>query len=58
MVDENPERARKAITELSNILRSSMQSDKSETVTLEKELFIVKDYLALENMRFERQVEN
>jgi two-component system, LytTR family, sensor kinase len=53
LVDENPERARKAITELSNILRSSMQSDKSETVTLEKELFIVKDYLALENMRFE-----
>ena len=53
LVDENPERARKAITELSNILRSSMQVDKSETVTLEKELYIVKDYLALENMRFE-----
>jgi len=53
LVDENPERARRAITELSNILRSSMQVDKSETVTLEKELFIVKDYLALENMRFE-----
>jgi sensor histidine kinase YesM len=53
LVDENPERARKAITELSNILRSSMQVDKAETVTLEKELFIVKDYLALENMRFE-----
>jgi LytS/YehU family sensor histidine kinase len=53
LVDENPERARKAITELSNILRSSMQADKSETVSLEKELYIVKDYLALENMRFE-----
>jgi LytS/YehU family sensor histidine kinase len=53
LVDEDPERARRAITELSNILRSSMQADKSETVTLEKELFIVKDYLALENMRFE-----
>ncbi len=53
LVDEDPERARKAITELSNILRSSMQADKSETVTLEKELYIVKDYLALENMRFE-----
>jgi two-component system, LytTR family, sensor kinase len=53
LVDEDPERARKAITELSNILRSSMQVDKSETVTLEKELYIVKDYLALENMRFE-----
>lgn len=53
LVEENPERAREAVTELSNILRSSMQADKSETVTLEKELKIVKDYLALENMRFE-----
>lgn len=53
LVDENPERARTAITELSNILRSSMQADKAETVSLEKELLIVKDYLALENMRFE-----
>ncbi len=53
LVDENPQRARRAVTELSNILRSSMQVEKSETVTLEKELSIVKDYLALENMRFE-----
>ncbi|MER3499365.1 MAG: sensor histidine kinase [Chitinophagaceae bacterium] len=53
LIDENPQRARRAITELSNILRSSMQADKSETVSFEKELSIVKDYLALENMRFE-----
>ena len=53
LVDENPQRARRAVTELSNILRSSMQSEKMETVSLEKELNIVKDYLALENMRFE-----
>ena len=53
LVVENPERARAAITELSNILRSSMQADKSETVTFERELDIIKDYLALENMRFE-----
>lgn len=53
LVDENPQRARKAVTELSNILRSSMQSEKLETVPFERELYIVKDYLALENMRFE-----
>ena len=53
LVDENPERARNAITELSNILRSSMQTEKLELVPFEKELNIVKDYLALENMRFE-----
>ena len=53
MVDENPQRARNAITELSNILRSSMQAEKIETTTLEKELSIVQDYLALESIRFE-----
>ena len=53
LVDENPKRARAAVTELSNILRSSMHTEKMETVPFEKELSIVKDYLALENMRFE-----
>ena len=53
LIDENPERARKAITELSNILRSSLSAEKAETVSLNEELKIVKDYLALESMRFE-----
>jgi two-component system LytT family sensor kinase len=53
LVDENPGRARTAITELSNILRSSMQAEKAETTPLERELNIVKDYLALEHIRFE-----
>jgi len=53
LVDENPERARTAITELSNILRSSMQAEKLETAPLERELNIVKDYLELEHIRFE-----
>ena len=57
LVDENPERARTAITELSNILRSSMQAEKSETVPLERELDIVKDYLALEHIRFEDRLQ-
>ncbi len=57
LVDENPERARNAVTELSNILRSSLQSEKMETVTLQKELSIVKDYLALEHMRFEDRLQ-
>jgi sensor histidine kinase YesM len=57
LVDENPERARTAITELSNILRSSMQAEKLETVPLQQELDIVKDYLALEHMRFEERLQ-
>ncbi len=57
LVDENPTRARTAITELSNILRSSLQSEKLEIVSLEQELDIVKDYLALEQMRFEERLQ-
>ena len=57
LVDENPQRARKAITELSNILRSSLQVEKMETVPLSKELDIVNDYLALEQMRFEERLQ-
>jgi two-component system, LytTR family, sensor kinase len=53
LIDENPSRARDAITELSNILRSSMQAENLETVSLERELDIVRDYLALEHIRFE-----
>ena len=57
LIDENPSRARTAVTELSNILRSSMQTEKSETVPFEKELSIVKDYLALEHIRFEDRLQ-
>ena len=53
LIDENPAHARDAITALSNILRSSMVSESQETISLERELNIVKDYLALELIRFE-----
>lgn len=57
LVDENPGRARTAITELSNILRSSMQAEKLETAPLERELGLVKDYLGLEHIRFEDRLQ-
>ncbi len=56
LVDENPERARTAITELSNILRGSMQVEKLETVCMQRELNIIQDYLALEYIRFEERL--
>jgi len=57
LIDENPVRARRAVTELSNILRSSLNAEKGETVSLEDELKIVRDYLALEHMRFEDRLQ-
>jgi two-component system LytT family sensor kinase len=53
LIDENPARARDAVTGLSKLLRSSMQSEHLETVSLEEELGILRDYLALEHIRFE-----
>jgi two-component system, LytTR family, sensor kinase len=57
LIDENPQRARTAVTELSNILRSSLRAEKGETVSFQEELKIVKDYLALEHIRFEDRLE-
>lgn len=56
LIDENPRRARTAVTELSNILRNAIQTEKLETVSLNDELNIVKDYLALEHIRFEERL--
>lgn len=57
LIDEDPQRARRAVTELSNILRSSLKAEKGETISFSDELKIVKDYLALENMRFEDRLQ-
>lgn len=57
LIDVDPPRARKAVTELSNILRSSLNADKGETIAFRDELKIVKDYLALEHMRFEDRLQ-
>jgi two-component system, LytTR family, sensor kinase len=57
LVDEDPARARMSITQLSNILRSSIQVDKIDMVPLKKEMEIVKDYLSLEGIRYEERLE-
>lgn len=56
LIDEEPQRARQSISQLSTILRSSLSAEKSDTVELVKELEIVKAYLDLESMRFEERL--
>ncbi len=56
LIDEDPVRAKKAITELSAILRNAMNSVKRRTVPLGEELDIVRSYLALETMRYEERL--
>ena len=56
LIDEDPARARQAVTQLANLLRYSLQSGQLETVPFEEELGIVNDYLALEQVRHEERL--
>ncbi|MFT4031660.1 MAG: histidine kinase [Siphonobacter sp.] len=57
LILEDPDRAQKGITQLSNILRSSLLADRRQTVTLGEEMRTVDDYLALEKIRYEERLE-
>jgi two-component sensor histidine kinase len=56
LIDEDAPRARESVTRLANMLRYSLQSGQQETVTLEEEIRIVEDYLALEQIRHESRL--
>lgn len=51
LIAEDPARARDAVTQLARTLRYTLASGEEELVTLERELEMVDDYLALESMR-------
>lgn len=56
LVDENPALAKRSITRLSLILRSSLTSGRHPLVPLTTELKMVIDYLELEKIRFEERL--
>lgn len=56
LVDENPLKSKQAINQLSNILRSSLATGKKGLTPFEDELKIVKDYIGLEQIRFEERL--
>jgi len=56
LVREDPERARTAITRLSDLLRSSIQPHHEAVVSLARELKVVDDYLTLEQIQFEERL--
>lgn len=57
LVLEDPTRAQQGITQLSNILRSSLLADRRKTVALKEELRTIEDYLALEKVRYEERLQ-
>lgn len=56
LVVEDSEKARDAITHLSDLLRFSIQFDQFEKVSLDKELQVVEDYLKLEAIQLEERL--
>ncbi len=57
LVDENPRKAKTAITQLSHILRNSLVMDNKRLIPLKDEIKTVKDYLELEGVRFEERLQ-
>jgi two-component system, LytTR family, sensor kinase len=56
LIDEDPQKAKQGITQLSNILRNSLLADRSKTISLAEELKTVNDYLQLEKLRYEERL--
>ncbi len=56
LVDENPQRAKEAVTQLANILRNTLQLGKARLIPFGQELELVRDYLALESVRLEERL--
>jgi two-component system sensor histidine kinase AlgZ len=56
MIAEDPQRAQLMVTQLSQLLRYSLQSDEVELVSFGEEIRAVQDYLALETTRFEERL--
>ncbi len=56
LVDENPKKAKKSITQLSNILRNTLMMGKNQEIPFEQELAVVQDYLELESTRYEERL--
>jgi len=56
LVDEDPVKSKRAITQLSNILRNSLIMNKRKLIDFNDELKTVRDYLELESIRLEERL--
>lgn len=56
LVDEDPNKSKESITQLSHLLRNSLMSDRKKLISFTDELRTVKDYLALESIRYEERL--
>jgi two-component system, LytTR family, sensor kinase len=56
LVDEDPEKAKHAITMLSSILRSNLTLGRRALISMREEIDLVDKYLSLEKIRFEERL--
>lgn len=56
LVIENPKSARRAIDLLSDLLRSSLNEKEHMTISIAEEMALVRDYVELEQLRFEERL--
>ncbi len=57
LIAEQPAQAQDAVTRLARLLRYTLRTSQVETVALDAELEAVRDYLALEKLRFEDRLQ-
>ncbi len=56
LIDEDPVKAKLAVTQLSNILRNTLLMNKTKIILLKDEIELVKEYLSLEKIRYEERL--
>ena len=56
LIEEDRESAKQALTQLSQLLRYTLEADRLQTVSFRDELRAVEDYLSLERIRFEERL--
>jgi len=56
LIDEDPKKAKEAVTKLSSILRQTLTLEKNKLISFDREMQLVKDYLDLEKIRFEERL--
>jgi sensor histidine kinase YesM len=57
LIDEDPGKAKQAVTQLSNILRNTLGMNEKKLINFTDELRTIKDYLDLENVRYEERLQ-
>ncbi|GAB5536413.1 MAG: histidine kinase [Rubricoccaceae bacterium] len=57
LIGEDPDQARGAVTDLADLLRYALATERRDTVSLAEEIETVRRYLALEQLRFEHRLD-